>query len=98
MNKITRVYEMITEAEALSFKIIKLEDFMESDEFIQIPSLQKQLLYDQYDHMRAYLTALLRRIYYINEGENESIHFMESYVDNDMKVTAQCMEDNEDEV
>lgn len=98
MNKITRVHEMITEAEALSFKIIKIEDFIESGEFIHIPPLQKQLLYEQHDHMRDYLTALLRRIYYTNESENESIHFMESYVDNDIKATAQLMEDNEDEM
>lgn len=98
MNKIILVSELITEAEALSFKIINLEDFMKSDKFNNISDVQKNLLSDQYDIMRDYLSVLLRRIYYTNESENESIRFMESYVDNDINVTAQLMEDNEDEM
>ena len=73
MNKITRVYEMITEAEALTFKIIRIEDFISSDEYNHISSVQQQLLEEQYDHMRDYMTALLRRIYYMNEGKEDEM-------------------------
>ena len=69
MNDITRVYELITEAEALSFKIVKLENFITSDKFNNIPSVQQHLLTEQYDIMRDYLTVLLRRLYYMNEGK-----------------------------
>ena len=69
MNDITRVYELITEAEALSFKIVKLENFITSDKFNNIPSVQQHLLTKQYDIMRDYLTVLLRRLYYMNEGK-----------------------------
>ena len=69
MNDITRVYELITEAEALSFKIVKLENFITSDKFNNIPLVQQHLLTEQYDIMRDYLTVLLRRLYYMNEGK-----------------------------
>ena len=72
MNDILRMHKLIVESEKLTVKIINLEDFMKSDKFNNISDVQKNLLTDQYDIMRDYLTVLLRRIYFMNEvSDNE---------------------------
>ena len=73
MNDILRMHKLITESEKLSVKIISLEDFMKSDKFNNIPLVQQRLLTEQYDIMRDYLTVLLRRIYYMNEGKEDEV-------------------------
>jgi len=67
MNDILLIHKLIVEAEELSEKIIKLEDFMKSDKFNTITAAQQLLLEEQYDIMRDYLTVLLRRIHNMNE-------------------------------
>lgn len=67
MNKILIIRRLIVESEELSEKIIKLEGLMVSDDFDNITPTQQQLMNEQYDIMRDYLTVLLRRIYNMNE-------------------------------
>lgn len=67
MNKILIMRRLIVESEELSEKIIRLEGFMVSDDFDNITPIQQQLMNEQYDIMRDYLTVLLRRIYNMNE-------------------------------
>ena len=67
MNNILLVHKLIMEAEELSEKIIRLEEFLTNDKFTTITATQQHLLEEQYDIMRDYLTVLLRRIYNMNE-------------------------------
>lgn len=68
MYDLIRIHKLIVEAEELSDKILKLEDFMRCDKFNNnLTAMQQHLLTEQYDIMRDYLTVLLRRIYNMNE-------------------------------
>lgn len=67
MNNILLVHKLIMEAEELSEKIIRLEEFLTNDKFTTITATHQHLLEEQYDIMRDYLTVLLRRIYNMNE-------------------------------
>lgn len=73
MNNILIIRKLILESEELSAKILKLEEFITSDKFDEISNRHQNLLNEQYDIMRDYLTVLLRRIYYMNEGDNNEM-------------------------
>ena len=68
MNKFVLIERLCEESQTLSEKIFNLESFMKSNEFEELSPTQKELLSDQYDAMRDYLTILLRRIVDLNEG------------------------------
>lgn len=68
MNKFVLIERLCEESQELSEKIFNLESFMKGDEFEELSPTQKELLSDQYDAMRDYLTILLRRIVDLNEG------------------------------
>ena len=67
MNKFVLIERLCEEAQELSEKIFNLESFMKSEESEELSPTQMELLNDQYDIMRDYLTVLLRRIYNMNE-------------------------------
>ena len=67
MNKFVLIERLCEESQELSEKIFNLESFMKSEESEELSPTQMELLNDQYDIMRDYLTVLLRRIYNMNE-------------------------------
>lgn len=52
----------IKEAEELEEKIVKLSEFLNSDEFINLDNEDKRLLTQQYDHMQDYHSVLRHRV------------------------------------
>ena len=68
MNKFVLIERLCEESQELSEKIFNLETFMKSEESEELSPTQMELLNDQYDAMRDYLTILLRRIVDLNEG------------------------------
>lgn len=71
MNKFVLIERLCEESQELSEKIFNLESFMKSEESEELSPTQMELLNDQYDAMRDYLTILLRRIVDLNEGGDD---------------------------
>lgn len=54
------------EAKGLAKRMNALTDFMETDTFLRLSTMEKQLLENQYTAMMNYFTMLVKRITYYN--------------------------------